>query len=171
MSRVKRNRAPTMEFYGQLQLAYDFFNRGLFERRLPHVILTANRESKGMHAFFWCNAFRRGAKELHEIGINPDHMRDRTDRMVLSDLVHEMCHVEHWLEGRLEAHYHDKRFAELMERVGLITVAIRDGGRVGRDMEHTIKRNGGYALAYRELRDRGFKLTFASAPAFRKAAA
>jgi len=87
--------APTAASFNALQTAFDHFNAQLFEGRLPPVMILIHRK-KNAHGYFWPERFgHRDDKKLkvHEIALNPETM-SRSDRDVLSTLVHEMCHHE-----------------------------------------------------------------------------
>jgi hypothetical protein len=37
-------KTPTLEAYGELQTAYDHYNKGLFQDQLPPCLITLHRE-------------------------------------------------------------------------------------------------------------------------------
>nr|DAJ12277.1 MAG TPA: SprT-like family [Bacteriophage sp.] len=119
---------PTKEQYQALQGAFDYFNEKLFKDSLPQVMLTLNRERNTFG--YYCPSVWTKAQEAEdettwgEIALNPDYIfhSGRTERDVYSTLVHEMCHLWQEYDGSAPRRcYHNKDFAEKMERVGLIT--------------------------------------------------
>jgi predicted SprT family Zn-dependent metalloprotease len=47
----------------------------------------------------------------HELALNPDEFIGRTDEMILSTLVHEMCHVWQQTYGKSPRRgYHDRQW-------------------------------------------------------------
>jgi predicted SprT family Zn-dependent metalloprotease len=120
------------ELARSLEHAFDYFNSVLFAGTLPPAIITLQRR-KGARGYFHPNAFEQrtgndtqtlahnlATSKTHEIAMNPDTFADRTDKEVLSTLVHEMCH--HW-----QAHfgkpgrrgYHNAEWAAKMLEIGL----------------------------------------------------
>ena len=88
---------PTTEAYRELQTAYDFFNRELFEGKLPPCLITMPRRRKSSMGYFSAKRFeRRDGQTTDEIALNPYHFRRATDLEILSTLVHEMVHL--WQE-------------------------------------------------------------------------
>lgn len=69
-----------------------------------------------------------------EIALNPELLEERSVKETLSTLVHEMVHLEqeHFGEAPKRA-YHNKQWAEWMDRVGLVpsTTAAPGGKRTG----------------------------------------
>jgi predicted SprT family Zn-dependent metalloprotease len=57
---------------------------------------------------------------VHELALNPDNFTGRSDELILSTLVHEMCQV--WQETHGEPSrrgYHNRQWAGKMREVGL----------------------------------------------------
>ncbi len=123
---------PTTEFYGLLQRAYDHFNEALFERSLPPVILTVQRE-RNTCGFFSPQRWARNPsrEQVHELAVNPSYFGTGPIREVLQTLVHEQAHIwqfEHGTPPRKS--YHDREWAEKMEAIGLMPSHTgRPGGR------------------------------------------
>jgi hypothetical protein len=84
----------TLKEYQGFQRAYDFFNRELFGGSLPQVLVTLQRHAN-TRGYFSPERFSGRLTEaaVHELALNPDNFTGRTDEMILSTLVHEMCHV------------------------------------------------------------------------------
>lgn len=161
---MKTKNTPTALSAAALQTAYDFFNNKLFDGRLPQCMLLLHRK-RNARGYFWAERFAdRGDKsKVHEIAINPSTMRDRTDRDVLSTLVHEMCHLEQQVFGKPpKGAYHDKAWGELMDRVGLTpTDTGRAGGkRTGNHVTHIIVEGGPFDVACKALLKTGLQLPY-----------
>lgn len=159
------NQAPTTHTYGDLQLAFDHFNRELFDGRLPSVLITLHRK-KNARGYFWAERFalRSGENVTHEIALNPeaDNMLGRTDREVLSTLVHEMCHLEQQTFGRPgKGGYHNKEWGDMMDAVGLTPTAVGEPEkRTGTKVTHVIVDGGRFAVSYDKLQAQGFALSY-----------
>jgi hypothetical protein len=103
------NRAViTLQEYQGFQRAYDFFNIELFGGSLPQVLVTLQRHAN-TRGYFSPERFKGRVEKaaVHELALNPDTFTGRTDEMILSTLVHEMCHV--WQEtygGKRSRGYH-----------------------------------------------------------------
>jgi hypothetical protein len=85
--------SPTEEAYGSFYEAYRIFNTALFEDDLPDCLIIMQR-SKRSYGYFAGERFRhrRGSEIVDEIALNPRTFIDRTDREIVSTLVHEMVH-------------------------------------------------------------------------------
>jgi predicted metal-dependent hydrolase len=90
---------PTLEQYGAFQDAFDFFNRELFDGKLPRVLLNFSRKNRQTNAFFASNQWGKNGQEVHEISINPNSM-DRTDKEICASIVHELCHLQQEAFGK-----------------------------------------------------------------------
>ena len=129
---------PTLLQFTALQQAYDYYNQELFypifEEMLSPVMLSLNdnrrRRSVGYYAFDKYKDDKGNILSL--INITPEHL-NYPFMIVMSTLVHEMCHHYQYTfgvkKGRKSA-YHDKEFANIMERIGLICSSTgRPGGK------------------------------------------
>lgn len=135
---------PTEENYGDFQAAYDFFNHELFEGRLPNAMITIVR-SRRFRGYFLTEGFQAGLAKADEIAMNPEAFKGRTDKAILSTLVHEMCHLEQFHFGQPSpGGYHNKGWGELMKRVGLhpSNTGAEDGEETGVAMTHYIVPEG-----------------------------
>lgn len=156
-------RPPTKEAYGELQKAYDFFNRALFSGRLPSCLITYQRKNRSYGYFSperWDGGGRRVADE---IAMNPQHFSKQDIEDVLSTLVHEMVHLEQFHFGTpSRAGYHNAEWASAMERVGLIpsNTGRSGGSRVGQHMTHYIEAGGRFQGACKKLFQQGFELSW-----------
>jgi anti-anti-sigma factor len=160
----------TAREYGILQRAYTHF-QCLFPKTLPPVLITLQRH-RGAYGFFLADSFRRrntGAKRVHEIALNPDGFVRRTDKEVLSTLVHEMAHVyqheyRHEIGQPGRRGYHNRRFAQIMFGVGLMPSNTgKPGGAItGESMSHYILEGGAFDRACSEFLGK-YGLTWESA--------
>jgi predicted SprT family Zn-dependent metalloprotease len=162
--RVVRQTPPTAASAQALQTAYDFFNKKLFDGKLPPCILLLHRK-RNANGYFWAERFadRADKTKLDEIAINPSEMRGRDDRAVLSTLVHEMCHLEQQHFGKApKGNYHDKQWGEMMDRVGLTPTSTgKPGGkRTGAKVTHLIVDGGPFDVACKALLKTGLTLPY-----------
>ncbi len=153
--------------YVTLAAAFDFFNRRLFGGALPPAIITLQRKA-GTHGYYSAKRFEArddGERETDEIALNPGTFAGRSDRDILSTLVHEMVH--HWQEhfgkpGR--GRYHNHEWAEKMESIGLVpsTTGVPGGQRTGQRMTHYVIIGGLFDCAFNDLMGDGIRLEWQS---------
>jgi len=185
--------SPVFDLAPRFQEAFDFFNGELFGGRLPKVLITTQRH-RGANGFFCADSYQERAFDdkglpeppkftVHEIAMMPDAMFGRTDREVLSTLVHEMCHLEQQELGKPSRNgYHNKEWAKYMKAVGLepssegkydvrnpaLTEEERkaavEGTSTGQKVSHFILPGGKFDRACGALQDRGFTLLLQQAP-------
>lgn len=178
------------------QQAFGFFNQKLFAGKLSSVIITTQRH-RGASGFFSPDSYQERAFDegglptapgftVHEIAIMPDAMYGRTDREVLSTLVHEMCHQLQQEQGHPSRNnYHNREWAKYMREVGLepsdqgkydvrnpdLTDEERknavEGKSTGQKMSHFIMPGGLFDKACAELLEAGFVLRLQQAPILR----
>jgi SprT-like family len=165
--------AITITEYQGFQDAYDFFNRELFAGSLPQVLVTLQRHAR-TYGYFSPQRFsgRIDKREVHELALNPDNFTGRTDAMILSTLVHEMCHVWQQTHGKAPRKgYHDRQWAGKMREIGLqpSSTGEEGGAETGQSVSHYILPEGGFAKAYATLAATGFQLHWQSAPASARA--
>jgi hypothetical protein len=159
----------TLKEYQGFQRAYDFFNRELFSGRLPQVLVTLQRHAN-TRGYFSPQRFKGRVEKqtVHELALNPDTFTGRTDEMILSTLVHEMCHV--WQETYGEPSrrgYHNRQWAAKMQAVGLQPSSTGEEGgmETGQAMSHFILPDGRFAKAYMKLAESGLQLHWQSVQA------
>src|SRR3954465_2841153 len=94
MNATTTKEAITPAQYRAFQDAYDFLKAELFGGSLPHVLVTLQRHSNA-RGYFSAERFkgRTATDAAHELPMNPDTFTGRTDKEILSTLVHEMAHV------------------------------------------------------------------------------
>lgn len=167
--------AITPETYGTLDDAYRFFNARLWAGTLPALLITLQRR-RGASGSFAPERFseRQGAtasearqvRSAHELTLNPDAFTGRSDREVVSILVHEMAHT--WQQERgtpSRRGYHNRQWSAEMQRIGLHPSSTGEpGGReVGQRMQHYVVDGGRFAMLWQELEATGFVLRWESA--------
>jgi hypothetical protein len=165
---IMKTAAFTQTEYQGFQQAYDFFNRELFDRSLPQVLVTLQRHAKS-RGYFSPERFSGRIDEtaVHELALNPDAFTGRTDEMILSTLAHEMAHVWQQTHGKPPRRsYHDRQWAAKMKQIGLqpSTTGAPGGMETGQSVSHYIIPGGRYTQTYAKLASRGFQLHWQSAP-------
>lgn len=146
--------SPTGAVYGGLDAAYVFFNQRLFDGKLPHCLITLRTHGRSI-AYFHGERFQPAhgsadGKMVSEIAMNPSHFESRTMKVILSTLVHEMCHTWQKYLGREPTRcYHDKQWGAKMKEVGLYPSHTGEpGGReTGQQMTHYIIDLGPFSRA------------------------
>lgn len=156
----------TKNEYKSLDQAYEHFNKTLFKKSLPNVLITFQRKanSKG---YFAPDRFtgRQDESTTHELALNPDVFGSRSDMEILSTLVHEMVHVWQQTHGRAPRRaYHDRQWANKMEEVGLMPSATGEpgGNKVGQHMTHYIIEGGPFETSCKKLLASDWKLNWNS---------
>ncbi len=160
---------PTKEAYTNLDKAYSHFNKVLFADALPPCIITLQRK-KGARGYFWGDTWGERSAEgvgqlTDEIALNPDTFIDRTDKEILSTLVHEMCHLQQHHTGKPTRNgYHNKEWADMMQAVGLIAsnTGAEGGKRTGQNMTHYIEQGGVFEKSCTALFKKGVSITWQS---------
>jgi predicted SprT family Zn-dependent metalloprotease len=155
---------PTSETYQSLEIAFDHFNRALFDNELPRVVFTVQRK-KGVMGYFaperWGNI---DGERCHEISINPSYIANSRLIEVMQTLVHEMAHCWQFSFGSpSKDHYHNKEWAYKMIQIGLMPSSTGEpgGAIIGRNMGDYIVEGGKFLNAFSALNDNGkFKLTW-----------
>lgn len=134
----------TKETYANLDAAYLYFNKHLFEGKLPKVAVTLTRKHNALGYYSPERFSNADGEKVPEIALNPEYMR-RGNLEVLSTLVHEMCHVwQHCFGKPSRTGYHNREFAEKMAMCGLIcsTTGAPGGKITGQKMSHYIDYGG-----------------------------
>jgi predicted SprT family Zn-dependent metalloprotease len=145
-------RSPTTTTYTSLTTAYEYFNRELFEGKLPPCLITMQRH-KGAYGYFSAERFQNTVNReevTDEIALNPAHFATRTPEQVLSTLAHEMVHLwQHHFGKPPRKSYHDREWAGKMRQIGLIPSSTgEEGGKeTGQKMQHLIEQGGCFQRA------------------------
>jgi predicted SprT family Zn-dependent metalloprotease len=136
----------TTQQYLSLDVAYQYYNKHLFEGKLPTCLITLQR--KKCYGYFHADRFAgkngNSNKKTDEIALNPDHF-GRTDKEVLGTLVHEMVHLWQAHFGTpSRVSYHNAEWAFKMEEIGLMpsTTGEPGGKRTGQKMTHYVIEGG-----------------------------
>lgn len=138
---------PTQQTYQTLNLAYEFFNKELFDGKLPSCLITMQRKAKSF-GYFSPERFitrKKGDSYFHEIALNPGTFNGRKDEDIISTLVHEMTHLWQQEFGKPpRKNYHNREWSEKMETLGLIpsNTGEEGGAKTGQSMSHYIADGG-----------------------------
>jgi hypothetical protein len=144
-----KNSEPPARTYASLDVAYDFFNRELFNGTLPRCLITMQR-GRGYYGYFSGDRFvnlNDSSEITDEIALNPNHFQERTVGGVLSTLVHEMAHLwQHHFGKPGRGRYHNKQWASKMVEIGLIPSATGEPGgkQTGDRVSHYVQEGGGF---------------------------
>lgn len=173
------NTAPTQAIATELQNAFDYFNTALFGNKLGPCVLKLDRLRKYVGYFRpkqWTTDRKAGSQDgsHHEIRLDPDRLRDKGDKIVLSTLVHEMMHqivfdVAFEETGKIKRPYHCKNWAYGMNAIGLTPLIVVKGKvdrtkATGANATHEIVKGGDFDKAADDLLKRGFKLGWLYVP-------
>jgi hypothetical protein len=144
--------SPTEGTYSGFNIAFKFFNDILFGSRLPDCLVTMQR-SKRSRGFFARERFghRRGNEIVDEIALNPATFIGRTDREIISTLVHEMAHLWQAHFGKPgRGPYHNREWAVKMNSIGLVPSHTGEPGgkQTGESVSHYIDDGGPYDAAW-----------------------
>lgn len=158
---------PTEDSYRELTLAYDFFNRELFDGCLPGALITVTRKKYTAgyysHARFAIRNNARSPSTCDEIALNPTLFGTRPIEYVLSTLVHEQCHQwqRHFAKAP-RAGYHDRVWGGKMEAIGLMPSHTGEvGGRkTGDVMSDYVIEGGKFAEKCVDLLTQEFRLSW-----------
>lgn len=152
----------TTETYIGMQAAYDHFNAAVFEGKLPECLITLSFH-RGAYGYFRHEPFtprtapakvkaKKATVKTDEIALNPFTFGGRTDREILSTLVHEMVHLwqHHLPTPKKTKSHHDRVWAAKMEEIGLMpsSTGAPGGKRTGRRVSHYIIKGGVYDKAW-----------------------
>jgi predicted SprT family Zn-dependent metalloprotease len=160
--KTKAYQSPTEETYTELQSAYDFFNKTLFNQTLPPCLITLQLHGR-YYGYFSPKRFKHRNEETttDEIAINPDYIHQVGIIEVLATLVHEMVHLQQAHFGSpSRGRYHNKEWGKMMESVGLIPsdTGKPGGNKTGQSMSHYIEPDGLFDIHCRQLIEQGINL-------------
>lgn len=158
---------PTYELYGEFQQAYEYFNRELWEGKLPFCLITLQRKN-GYYGYFSANRFARlDGRACDEIALNPRVFARRPFLEVASVLVHEMAHLWQQHFGKpSRSCYHNKQWAREMKRIGLYPsdTGAPGGHETGNTVRHYIIVDGPFHVAALKLAATPLAFSWADAP-------
>lgn len=159
----------TLKQFSNLQQAYDFFNKRLFEGALPELLISFQKQKENVGGTYCANRLsqrkiKKGDKEkdIPEIELNPNSFRQKDDVRILSVLAHEMAH--HWQHcfGQPCRGYHNWEYANKMEEIGLMTsnTGEPNGKRIGHQMDHYVIAGGRFERACKDFLAKNSKVIF-----------
>lgn len=155
-------KTPTIRAYTELQQAYDFFNKHLFNSELPNLIITLQR-GKNTLGYFSPERFT-GESNLSELAMNPDYFGSYPLIETLSTLAHEMVHVwQHYMPvKKARRGYHDKVWGAKMEEIGLMPSSTGKvgGKKTGQKMNDYIIRGGKFQAVVYQLLEGDFSISW-----------
>jgi len=160
--KAKPKPKPTGQQYGEFEVAYDYFNKALFDEKLPGCLITFTR-SRVFAGYFSANRWTDETRELSsdEISMNPQLFMGRPLVETLSTLVHEMVHLwQYAFASPGRGRYHNKECGDKMESLGLMpsNTGQADGKRTGDRMSHYIIDGGPYSRAATKLLGKGYAI-------------
>jgi predicted SprT family Zn-dependent metalloprotease len=144
-----------METYDVLREAFMFFNKKLFSSKLSDSLILLHRH-RNAYGYFCADRFAQGGskKTIHEIALNPSHIRERKPRETFGTLAHEMVHQLQQEHGTPPKNvYHNKQWAAMMKQIGLhpSDTGKPGGAETGRYVSHYIIGGGAFDLAFAEF--------------------
>lgn len=153
---MAKSHSPTLSQYSTLDAAFRFFNKKLFGGQLPHCLIVFEQKGKRTLGYYAKDRWqqRTGKGSLDEIAINPFFMRGRSDKEIISTLVHEMAHLWQFHFGKPSRNgYHNKQWGDKMDEIGLVpsSTGAPGGKRTGQQMTHYIQAGGLFDLAWAEF--------------------
>ena len=120
---------PTIEFYGYLSSAFDFFNKSIFNNDLSTVVFTVTRKKNSAGYFRKAGWTNESDEELHEIAVNPSCFITKSPLELYQTIVHEMCHQWQFEFGEpSRGGYHNKQWAKKMMDIGLRPISANGKG-------------------------------------------
>lgn len=157
-------KSPTSTTYNELQVAFDHFNKALFENKLPQCLITLQRK-KRTYGYFSSERFitSKGTK-TDEIAMNPSYFAVCPPEEVLQTLVHEMAHLWQFHFGKpSRGGYHNKEWAAKMENIGLMpsSTGKEGGAKTGDCMSDYIIIGGRFEKACNQLLTNSFRISWA----------
>ena len=158
---------PTETLCFELQGAYSFFNRTIFESELPECMLTIEENSGALGYFRPACFVAENQNSIHQINLNPTCVFKYDIKQILSILVHEQCHL--WIyenvHQKISGGYHCKRWAQKMVSVGLLPThdGTIHGRKTGYRISHLLIQGGPFDRACDELLSHKFHLTWGKA--------
>jgi predicted SprT family Zn-dependent metalloprotease len=164
----KASAALTPVEYSGLQEAFDHFNRTLFDNSIADCFMSYQRKANSAGSFCLAEFSGRIGKLTRDgIRLNPDWFIDKTDKQILQNLVHQMCHAWQHHKGRPSANgYHNHQWADKMKSIGLqpSSTGAVGGKETGARIYDYVIPSGAFAKAFAKLSSNGWRLNLQSAP-------
>lgn len=152
----------TAQQYGDFDFAYTQLNKALFNNQLPDCFITVNKKPNSAGYFRNSEFVDNDGRRTDEISLNYSLFLYRSTGAVLSTLIHEMCHQWQFHHGKNKPRqaYHNKEWADKMEKVGLMPShdGQKGGKKTGQNMTHYIIQDGKAYTEIQALIDSGFKI-------------
>lgn len=154
---------PTATTYAELQLAYDTFNKHLFDNSLPECLITLQRE-KRTYGYFSAQRFANSSGEkIDEIAMNPSYFAIVPLLEIMQTLVHEMAHLwQHHYGTPGRGRYHNQEWATKMECIGLMPSSTGQPGgkRLGDHIGDYPIEGGKFLTVCKELLTCNFRISW-----------
>jgi len=163
------SKSDSEKLWAALHGAFDHLNLHVFNGKLDRnlVILNCSRKNARTLGFYRNISWANGSKEEKaEISLNPDAMHGRSIDKIYSTLCHEMFHFWQDCFGKSvgKRGYHNKEWAEAMEKGGLMPVSSDGTGKkTGMRMTHEIIPGGLFDLAMDSMPEE-YKIPFLGLP-------
>jgi predicted SprT family Zn-dependent metalloprotease len=157
----------TLTEYKLIDDSYNWFNKELFEDKLPDCLITLQRRAHSA-GYFSPNRFQNrksNNKKIDEIALNPGVFKDQSDLEILSTLVHEMMHLWQKYQGKpSRTGYHNREWADKIEIIGLMPSSTgKEGGKkTGQKMSDYIIKGGPFEASAQKLINTGFAISWQS---------
>ena len=145
---------PTQAQFEAYQKIFDYFNRRLFDDKLPDCMLRFNRRGKGLDSLFRPAGWEKGKEATPEISLNVQNVREYEGREVMALIVRGMVHLWQEVYGKPSRRkYYNREWAEKMEEGGLIPSDTGEAGgkQTGQGIKHYIKKGGRFERTYEEM--------------------
>jgi hypothetical protein len=162
----EQNLADPTEEYNSYEAAYAHFSDYLFDGQLPPCLITLQRKrhTLGYYSRQRFASRQNGEITTDEIALNPDTFDGRTDKEILSMLVHEQVHLWQAHFGKpSRGRYHNQEWARRMLAIGLRPESLDKPGKMtGQAVTHKILPGGRFDRVADELLATGFRLHWQS---------
>lgn len=161
---VKPTRA-TETAYKELQFAYNYYNKHLFNGELPDCLITFQR-GKNTMGYFSSKRFIStdgSGSMIDEIALNPEYFPSYPLIEVMQTLVHEQCHMWQFHFGNPSRKgYHNAEWAAKMESIGLMpsSTGAPGGNKLGQSINDYPIPGGNFQRVTLELFRSDFALSW-----------
>lgn len=152
--------------YSNLDRAFEFFNKTLFEGRLPDLLFTYQYRGKYYGRYREKFFAIRGVRTVHriaEIALNPKVFVQCDDMEIFQTIAHEMVHHWQYTFGKpSRTGYHNKEFAWKMKSIGLMpsSTGKPGGAMLGQTMADYVIEGGRFEEAAIKLIKSGYVVKF-----------
>lgn len=144
-----RKPSPSVDTARRLQQAFDIFNHHLFQFQLPDAMLKLERLKNANGIYRPARYSDKKGSTIACIALNSTNANERELHLLLSTLVHEMCHMHTHLITNLgkATGGHGVEWRRLMTNLGLPPLKI---GSTWRQSTHTIDPDGLFIQVYKD---------------------